>query len=410
MEIYKLPIEVAFIVFPFIAFILTIPFLIYQYNKYGAIPMVKCIVFYSMILYLITAYFMVILPLPSKETVSNLTDISVQLKPFNFIFNIKETTNFNIKDINSFINFLNTSTVYTVLFNILLTVPFGIFLKYLFDKKLSQTIIYSFVLSLFFELTQLSGLYGIYPNPYRLFDVDDLIINTFGGLVGYIITPIAQLFLPTRKELEMKSYLKGQKVTLLRRILAFLIDLLIISILSLCIKIFLYNNQFENYSYIISISIYYLIIPLITRGVTIGKMVVKIKVSGITKEIKWYKLLIRNIILIYIIIFPYTWISILEKQLNLEYSNILIIIIKIIIELFIMINILYYVINLPKRKRIFLYEKITNTQNISTIEIENKNEESENNENNNNKTLKKNKVCYNKIENKKMIKNKKTSE
>ena len=75
-----------------------------------------------------------------------------------------------------------------------------------------------------------------------------------------------------------------------------------------------------------------------------------------------------------------------------------------------MINILYYVINLPKRKRIFLYEKITNTQNISTIEIENKNEESENNENNNNKTLKKNKVCYNKIENKKMIKNKKTSE
>ena len=88
MEIYKIPIEFAIITFPFIAFILTIPFLIYQYRKYGAIPILKSIIFYSFILYLITAYFMVILPLPSMEYVKNLKTAYIQLQPFQFIQDI----------------------------------------------------------------------------------------------------------------------------------------------------------------------------------------------------------------------------------------------------------------------------------------------------------------------------------
>lgn len=44
-------------------------------------------------------------------------------------------------------------------------------------------------LSLVFELTQLSGLFGLYPRPYRLADVDDLMTNTLGGMVGYWLRP-----------------------------------------------------------------------------------------------------------------------------------------------------------------------------------------------------------------------------
>ena len=72
MNAYSIPIQFAIITFPFIAFILTIPFLIYQYRKYGAIPILKSIIFYSFILYLITAYYMVMLPLPSIEYVKKL--------------------------------------------------------------------------------------------------------------------------------------------------------------------------------------------------------------------------------------------------------------------------------------------------------------------------------------------------
>ncbi|MGE9575057.1 VanZ family protein, partial [Escherichia coli] len=59
-------------------------------------------------------------------------------------------------------------------FNVLLLIPFGIYLRYYFRLSFMKTMIASFCLSLFFELTQLSGLYFIYPRPYRLFDVNDL--------------------------------------------------------------------------------------------------------------------------------------------------------------------------------------------------------------------------------------------
>ena len=237
MEVYKLPIEFAFVVFPIIAFILTIPFLIHQYRKYGAIPLLKSVCFYSLILYLICAYFLVMLPLPSIEAVSKMTGPKTQLKLFQFIEDIMLTTNYKIDSFQTLIKLLKQPTMYIVGFNFLLTMPFGIYLRYYFKQNWFKTIVYTFLLSLFFELTQLSGLYGIYPRPYRLFDVDDLLINTTGGLFGYFITPLFTLFLPTRDELEEKSYKKGKKVTLLRRAISFIIDIFFLSILCLALKI-----------------------------------------------------------------------------------------------------------------------------------------------------------------------------
>ena len=173
MNAYSIPIKFAIITFPFIAFILTIPFLIYQYRKYGAIPILKSILFYSFILYLITAYYMVMLPLPSIEYVKKLNTPYTQLTPFQFINDITATVSFDVTNFKDVINIFSHSTIYVVVFNFLLTLPLGVYIKYFFNKKWYQTIIYSFLFSLFFELTQLSGLYGIYPRPYRLFDVDD---------------------------------------------------------------------------------------------------------------------------------------------------------------------------------------------------------------------------------------------
>ena len=75
-------------------------------------------------------------------------------------------------------------------------------------------------MSLYFEVTQLTGLYGIYPKAYRLFDVDDLIINTLGGALGYLITPLVTIFLPARDEIDKLSYKKGKTVSIYRRFLS----------------------------------------------------------------------------------------------------------------------------------------------------------------------------------------------
>ena len=65
--VYIENIKTALLFFPLIAFLFTIPFMLIQYHKYGAINKFRTLIVYSFILYIITVYFLVILPLPTKE-------------------------------------------------------------------------------------------------------------------------------------------------------------------------------------------------------------------------------------------------------------------------------------------------------------------------------------------------------
>ena|GEM_PF-4075623 len=69
----------------------------------------------------------------------------------------------------------------------------------------------SFLLSLFFELTQLTGLYCFYATPFRLFDVDDLIRNTAGGMAGYFLSRYFTFFLPSREDIDKRVSCKRKK-------------------------------------------------------------------------------------------------------------------------------------------------------------------------------------------------------
>ena len=375
MDVYKIPIEYAFVVFPFIAFILTIPFLIHQYRKFGSIPMLKSFCFYSMILYLLCAYFLVMLPLPSIEKVASMTGPTTQLVPFQFIKDIMVTVSFEITNIDDLINVFKHSTMYTILFNIVLTLPFGIYLRYIFKKKWYHSIIYTFLLSLFFELTQLSGLYGIYPRPYRLFDVDDLMINTLGGLIGHILTPLVTFFIPSIDKLDEKGYKKGTKVTLIRRGVSLVIDILFIIVFNILSKILLFGTGLSEYSLLFVLTLYYVLIPPFVSGKTLGKKVIRLKVSSKEKDIKWYQILIRNIILAFVILFPYSWINLLPIDTFIK------LIIWVVIITFQIINIIYYIYTvIGNKQHAFLYEKITNTKNDSTIEYKTNEHNKEENE------------------------------
>ena len=373
MDVYKIPIEYAFIVFPFIAFILTIPFLIHQYRKFGSIPILKSAIFYSMVLYVICAYFLVMLPLPPIEKVASMTGPTSQLVPFQFIKDIISTTSFNISNFKDFINIFKNSTIYTVLFNVILTLPFGVYLRYFFKKKWYHTIIYTFLLSLFFELTQLSGLYGIYPRPYRLFDIDDLFINTLGGLIGHAITPLFTFFIPTIDEIEEKGYKKGERVTLIRRCVSLTIDILFVIIFSIIAKILLYNTFLEEYYLLITLIVYYILIPTTSSGKTLGKRFIKLEISGLEEPVRWYQIFVRNVLLISVVLYPHSWLSIIKNHFN---STIVARIWHVIIIIQI-INITYYIYTIVTRKQhLFWYEKITATKNISTITVEkNQNEQ-----------------------------------
>ena len=352
MEVYLESIKTAFLIFPFLAFLITLPYLLVQYHKYGSVPLIRSSIVYTFILYLLTAYFLVILPLPSKEEVIAMPTKIPQLIPFSFLGDF--VTYF--KEANSILTFLKTPIVYTTLFNIAITIPFGIYLRYYFKKKLSTTIIYTFLLSLYFEITQLTGLYGLYPKAYRLFDVDDLIINTLGGVLGYLITPLVTIFLPARDEIDRLSYKRGKTVSIYRRFLAFLIDIFIFATIIFTVLTFLNFNNFLL-PLVIIIILYYIILPTLT-SYTLGKYIVKIKLDS-KNRYKKISICIRQMILYFLIVFG----PIIIIELN-NYINGIIILFYI---LFITYTYFEICLKFFWRKKPLIYERLTKTQNISTV-------------------------------------------
>ena len=162
MNVYTLPIKVGLILFPVIALLITLPYMIKQYHKFGSIPFMKTFVVYSFVLYLLIAWFMVILPLPKIEVVEKMTGPWTQLVPFTGLKEIIDSTNFNFLYFSTYVSTLKNPAVYTVLFNFLLTLPFGFYLRYYFKRKWWEVLVLTCMLSLFFEVTHLMQFYSHY--------------------------------------------------------------------------------------------------------------------------------------------------------------------------------------------------------------------------------------------------------
>lgn len=223
----------AFIAFPIIAFIMTIPYMFIQYRKYGSINKIRTLIIFSFVLYLLCVYFLVILPLPDRNSVHSTYLEKINLIPFSFIYDFIMKTPLRINDPSTYLKAFKHATFFVPAFNVLMTVPFGMYLRYYFQFDLKKTAIAGLLLSLFFELTQLSGLYFIYSGPYRLCDIDDLIMNTSGAVLGYFIFGFIKNILPSREKIDEESYKEGNKVPVIRRMFAFGIDMIIISIINI---------------------------------------------------------------------------------------------------------------------------------------------------------------------------------
>ena len=361
MRVYAVPIKTGLILFPIIAFLITIPYMIRQYHKYGSIPMLRSLIVYSFVLYLLIAWFMVILPLPRIEDVAKMSGPWAQLVPFNFINDLK-SVNFSLTDVRTWLSALKDSSIYTVLFNFVLTLPFGVYLRYYFNRKWWEVLVMSFMLSLFFEVTQLSCLFGIYPRPYRLFDVDDLIVNTTGGMIGFVLTPLFSKILPTRKELDDKAYMKGQKVSIPRRLIADLIDFVLVALVTFS---GILDREIMDVSILMLVYVSYFIILTMIFGKTIGKMIVGIKVvSSDGKRAMPHQILIRYVTK-YILYFEVFYVIFSMDNLSSLGDNGIFISIMILVT----IAFIYFrtIISAINKKNPLVYEQLSNTKHISTI-------------------------------------------
>lgn len=354
---YLEAIKIAFLIFPILAFLFTIPFILRQYHKYGSINKLRVLIIYSFILYIICVYFLAIFPLPDRDSI-DITAPVCQLIPFNFISDI-------IKEVASFDNFwqvLSDSSVYTVLFNILMFMPFGMYLRYYFKNDLKKTIFFSFLFSLFLEITQLTGLYFIYPHPYRLFDVDDLMINTLGGVIGYFVMGLFVKFLPSRDEIDVSSLEAGKKVSGLRRFTRFCLDLFLYFIFT----IIFYAIFRVKHVLIISLFIYYVIIPSFSDGQTLGGRYLKMRIDVPNK--RFLRLFLRLVlIMLYYLVIPlgigYLMLFITR---NVSISSILVFV---IMAIYILLLGIFYLVNMTNifKRKVLIYDRLVKCEYVSTI-------------------------------------------
>lgn len=140
---YKEPILTAFLIFPILALLFTLPFILFQYHKYGSINKFRSLIIYSFILYLLTICFLVILPLPSRETAANMVDLTPNLIPFRFIPDMLKDSKIVLNNPKTYLNIFTDPAIYTVLYNILMTIPLGMYLRYYYRCSLKKVIVIS---------------------------------------------------------------------------------------------------------------------------------------------------------------------------------------------------------------------------------------------------------------------------
>lgn len=259
-------IQIGISVFPLAALLFTTPFVIVQYKKHQSVNYERAFVLYSMVFYLLCAYFMVILPLPDREYVKTLTTVKMQLMPFHFVREFIRDSGFLLTEPSTYLPAFKSFAFLQAAFNVLLTVPFGFYLRYYFKISFRKTLLISFLFSLFFELTQLSGLYFIYPRPYRLFDVDDLFLNTLGGITGYGVCGLCGRILPSVEKADSIPKKSAGVLVGFKRILSFALDFLLCILIS---GFFTAAGLPDGILYVV-VAVWFLAVPVFFGGKTIA--------------------------------------------------------------------------------------------------------------------------------------------
>lgn len=104
--------------------------------------------------------------------------------------------------------------------NVALFVPLGALLR----RGPVAAAVTGGAVSVFVELTQLTGLWFLRPCPYRVFDVDDLLANTAGALLGGFLAPLLRRVPTTARDRPAAP----RPVRASRRLLGMCCDLLLL--------------------------------------------------------------------------------------------------------------------------------------------------------------------------------------
>ncbi|MFI7049658.1 VanZ family protein [Streptosporangium sandarakinum] len=194
MEIYLTQAKIALLLAPLAIALLSLPFVSRQYGRFGHIGRWSGFVTAMLVLYACGVVAFTLFPLPEVTPDFCVIRQSLATPRWQPLSSIQDVIRENAG--RGLPAALYSRSVLQIVFNVALFVPLGFFLRYRQGLGVARTLAISLAGSLTIELTQLTGLWGLYPCAYRLFDLDDLIINTVGAGLGWTLAGPAARLLP----------------------------------------------------------------------------------------------------------------------------------------------------------------------------------------------------------------------
>jgi hypothetical protein len=158
------------------AVVLLVPVAAYQYRLDGRLGPGDLAILVSGAVYGLALWTYTLLPIPAA---GDYRCQDARLTPFDTLSRMSlESPGAMLRD----------PAVLQVVLNVLLFVPLGYYVRQILRRGVVVATAMGLGTSLLIELTQLTGVWGIYHCAYREFDVDDLMVNTLGALAGSLLS------------------------------------------------------------------------------------------------------------------------------------------------------------------------------------------------------------------------------
>ncbi len=177
-----------------VAIVLLIPVAAYEYRRDGRLGPGDLAILLSSAVYGLALWTYTLLPMPAGDSYHC---AGRQTEPFETIRSI------GFRDGDGLVGLVRDPAFLQVALNVLLFVPLGFYVRKVLGRGIVVATVLGLGISLLIEVTQTTGVWHLFGCAYRLFDVDDLIVNTLGAAVGSLLAALVvrrrrgEIVLPT---------------------------------------------------------------------------------------------------------------------------------------------------------------------------------------------------------------------
>lgn len=214
MSAQLMPAVMAILLGLVVGVVLFVPFVAVQYRRQGRLTLGQVALWASFLVYGLALWTYTLLPLPEPGEVAC---VGAQLHPLQFLADIRSFPHGSLGELRHNPAFMQ------VALNVVLFVPLGFFLRLGWRRGIVVSTFAGLAVSLLIETTQLTGVWGIYPCAFRLFDVDDLLANTAGAVLGSLLSLALK---PWAARRAVTRTAQPRPVTIARRLVAMVCDVL----------------------------------------------------------------------------------------------------------------------------------------------------------------------------------------